>query len=147
MAYTVMYVTVALAVCVLTLDAIQAVRRYGRRSPAHADHSSVVARVAPRAAAEPAPTSIAPAPSHASAPSAPAASSAPSAEAPAAPSSWGEVALPLSAIGHRIFVDGRLVGESLRSLRLACGRHAVRVGSAGITRPVDVPCGGEVSFQ
>jgi hypothetical protein len=81
-------------------------------------------------------------------PPAPSASDLPSAtEGHAAiPATEGHVALPASVAGHRIFVDGHVVGEGLRDVRLRCGRHSVRIGSAGTTRRIDVPCGGEVTF-
>jgi serine/threonine protein kinase len=47
--------------------------------------------------------------------------------------------------GHRIFVDGRVVGESPSSAVVSCGTHNVQVGSAGTARSVVVPCGGSVS--
>jgi hypothetical protein len=59
----------------------------------------------------------------------------------------GQVALPSSVNGHRIFVDGRVVGESLRTLRLACGSHTVRIGSAGTNQQVVVPCGGQIALR
>lgn len=42
---------------------------------------------------------------------------------------------------HRIFVDGKVVGETPATVTLACGPHAVRLGSAGALQRVDVPCG------
>jgi hypothetical protein len=46
--------------------------------------------------------------------------------------------------GHRIFVDGRVVGESPSPAVVGCGSHSVQVGSAGTARTVVVPCGGSV---
>jgi hypothetical protein len=97
-----------------------------------------------------------------SAPSAIAASSvaaaparAPSASAPApvastqpSPSSTtGDVTLPPSAVGHRIFVDGRVVGEGAATLHLPCGVRTIRIGSGGSAQTVDVPCGGAVALS
>lgn len=43
---------------------------------------------------------------------------------------------------HRVFVDGRVVGETPGTFRIACGSHQVRLGSRGTIQNVDVPCGG-----
>jgi hypothetical protein len=57
----------------------------------------------------------------------------------------GIVELPRAAYGHRVFVDGKLVGDAMTtSLTLACGRHVVKIGSAGRDQEIDVPCGGRV---
>jgi len=45
--------------------------------------------------------------------------------------------------GHRIFVDGRVAGGGGAPIVVRCGKHAVRVGSRGVVRQVDVPCGGD----
>jgi hypothetical protein len=45
--------------------------------------------------------------------------------------------------GRRVFVDGRVVGQTPLAARVPCGRHTVRIGSTGGTLTVDVPCGGE----
>ena len=46
--------------------------------------------------------------------------------------------------GRRVFIDGRLAGEGPRTFSTSCGTHTVRVGSAGTTQSINVPCGGEV---
>jgi hypothetical protein len=51
----------------------------------------------------------------------------------------------LGAPNHRLFVDGHLARSP--SVVVHCGSHAVRVGSAGKTRMIDVPCGSEVSVR
>jgi hypothetical protein len=62
--------------------------------------------------------------------------------APAAlPIDVGELQPPASAAGHRIFVDGRTVSEGTDPIRVACGAHVIRVGSAGRTQRIQVPCG------
>ncbi|GAC1542096.1 MAG: hypothetical protein NVS3B10_06560 [Polyangiales bacterium] len=48
--------------------------------------------------------------------------------------------------GHRVFVDGRVVGEGPGPLEVPCGRHAVKVGSGGKTQSLDLPCGGETTL-
>jgi hypothetical protein len=60
------------------------------------------------------------------------------------PRGMGELRLPPSATGHRLFVDNRPVGDASSRVRVACGRHVVRVGSAGRKLTINVPCGGAV---
>lgn len=64
---------------------------------------------------------------------------------PSAPPNKGVLVFAPSASGHRIWVDGALVGEGRQTL--ACGLHSVKVGSAGRARTVNVPCGGEITFE
>jgi serine/threonine-protein kinase len=84
----------------------------------------------------PAPTTPPPPPSASAPPSAP----------PPAPSlaKAGLLLLPPRSAGHRIFVDGHVVGEGPRPYQVPCGARRVRVGSAGVERVVAVPCGGSV---
>ena len=56
----------------------------------------------------------------------------------------GALALPASAAGHRVFVDGRVVPSSLGTAVVDCGMHTVKVGHDGRDQTVDVPCGGRV---
>jgi eukaryotic-like serine/threonine-protein kinase len=98
-------------------------------------------------------------------PSGPAASSAPTAPAPApaAPTpppdptarpagsdpqataaGTGQLLTKASAGGHRIFVDDKVAGNSPDPVSVSCGKHTVRVGSAGTPRDVEVPCGGAI---
>jgi serine/threonine-protein kinase len=62
----------------------------------------------------------------------------------AAAAGLGDIFTAASAGGHRVFLDGRVVGESPASIRVRCGKHEVRVGGNGISQPVDIPCGGSV---
>lgn len=103
-----------------------------------------------------------PAPSAAPAPAAPATVAAvrppPSADDEAEPppekrpprggakATTGVLRPPASAKGHRVFVDGRVMGEGTAPITLPCGKHTVKVGSSGHAHPVDVPCGGEVKL-
>jgi hypothetical protein len=57
----------------------------------------------------------------------------------------GRLDLPRSANGHRVWVDGHLVGEPPAPIVVACGHHVVKVGSNGREQEVDVPCGGRIS--
>jgi hypothetical protein len=56
------------------------------------------------------------------------------------------VVLPRSSAGHRIFVDGHVVGSGPEPVTVKCGRHAVKIGSAGKPRIKDLPCGGEITL-
>jgi hypothetical protein len=101
--------------------------------------SATAAAVAPR----PTPSaSAAPAPSSTAAPSAPPA--APGGSAAAASQSSGStpgvLVVPASAGVHRVWVDGKLVGQSPLKLPTTCGPHTVQVGSSGKPYSVDVPC-------
>jgi tetratricopeptide (TPR) repeat protein len=58
--------------------------------------------------------------------------------------STGVLNTPESARGHRVFVDGRCRGGAGDPIKLPCGPHEVRVGSAGRKQQVVVPCGGEI---
>jgi hypothetical protein len=49
----------------------------------------------------------------------------------------------IGAEGHRLWIDGHL--EASFTAEVACGRHAVQVGSAGTPRDVEVRCGEEVT--
>lgn len=49
--------------------------------------------------------------------------------------------------GHRVYVDGRLVGESGRDMTLPCGAHKVKVGSQGTEKAVVLPCGGRLDVD
>jgi hypothetical protein len=56
----------------------------------------------------------------------------------------GTVLLPAWTRGRRVFVDSHVVGEGPEPLRLRCGQHTLRLGSAGEEQTVTVPCGGAV---
>lgn len=49
--------------------------------------------------------------------------------------------------GHRIFFDGRVLGEPPNPFTVRCGRHEIRIGSKGAPRNVDLPCGGEYALK
>jgi hypothetical protein len=49
--------------------------------------------------------------------------------------------------GHRVFVDGRVVGESPGTFRVSCGKHTVKVGSAGASQTVALTCGSSLELQ
>jgi len=57
----------------------------------------------------------------------------------------GEIVTPSSAHGHRVWVDGRIAAwSSGATLRVPCGTHVVRIGSAGESRSLVVACGARV---
>ncbi|HEY8073027.1 MAG TPA: DUF4388 domain-containing protein [Labilithrix sp.] len=63
---------------------------------------------------------------------------------PEIPSDRGLLDLPRAANGHRIYFEGRVVGEPPAIITVPCGRHTIRAGSAGRDQLVDIPCGGRV---
>jgi serine/threonine protein kinase len=84
----------------------------------------------------------APAPASALASASASASTAPADELPPG---TGRVKTSGAAPGRRIFVDERTVGQTPEAVVVKCGSRAIRLGSAGTTRTVDVPCGGEIT--
>jgi len=52
----------------------------------------------------------------------------------------------LAAPGHRIFVDGRAVAETPAAVEVGCGKHEIKLGSAGTPRTIDLPCGQELTI-
>jgi predicted acylesterase/phospholipase RssA len=60
------------------------------------------------------------------------------------PPTKGLVETPQSK-GHRIYVDGLVVGETPTPVLVNCGQHVVQVGTAGKEQSIDVPCGGAVT--
>jgi hypothetical protein len=62
---------------------------------------------------------------------------------PSIPLGMGLLNTTNAAPGHRIFVDGRTVGQTPQSVLVKCGRAAVKIGSAGHWRVLDLPCGKE----
>ncbi len=74
----------------------------------------------------------------------PAASAAPVATATTPDSTSGTLVTAPESVGHRVFVDGKLLGDAPQKVELSCGEHAVRVGSKGSLQKIQVPCGGEV---
>jgi hypothetical protein len=57
----------------------------------------------------------------------------------------GDIVCPSSATGHRVYFDGRVIGEGAKTYRVPCGAHVVKIGSAGVPRPILVPCGGTMT--
>jgi hypothetical protein len=63
---------------------------------------------------------------------------------PNAESTTGTVELAPWTKGHRIYLDGHVIGEGPGPLRVSCGPHVIRLGSAGRELSALVPCGGVV---
>ncbi len=115
-----------------------------RRGPAKGPADTGPPPIAP-IAASPRPTAAA----VSREPAAPEVPSAPSAASPAVPSvvvapTLATITVPPSRAGHRVWVDGRLVGQSPATFVVRCGSHAVRVGSQGRVQAIEVRCGTDV---
>ncbi|MDB4993870.1 MAG: serine/threonine protein kinase [Myxococcaceae bacterium] len=101
-----------------------------------------------RAAAASNPVAIAPPPAVSLArplptePTAPSSSGSDPASSPA--SDMGDLRAGATALEHRIFVDGKVVGEGPGVYRVKCGKRLIRVGSGDEEKELDVPCGGEL---
>src|SRR5690606_4304059 len=65
---------------------------------------------------------------------------------PAIDATRGELSLPPSADGHRVYVDGRMLGVPPAAIRVRCGQRTIKVGSQGREQSVAVPCGGAVEI-
>lgn len=63
------------------------------------------------------------------------------------PAAMGRVKTEGATPGRRIFVDQRTVGQTPEAVVVKCGVHRIRIGSAGKTTTVEVPCGGEVEVR
>ncbi len=42
-----------------------------------------------------------------------------------------------------VIVDGIVVGTTTKPVRVKCGTHSVKIGGKGVSRDLDLPCGGE----
>ena len=63
----------------------------------------------------------------------------------APPSDHGTLDTANAMAGRRVFVDGHVVGQTPAAMLVKCGPHKVKVGSAGHTRKIDIPCGGSIA--
>ncbi len=61
------------------------------------------------------------------------------------PPGSGRVKTTGTTAGRRIFVDDRTVGQTPDSVVVKCGARRIRLGSAGSTQAIEVPCGGETT--
>jgi hypothetical protein len=131
---------VAFAACAVLFAALAA--RPSIR-PARASTARFSAPAPAIALTSPAPALVPPPPDSAREPAPPTAPEA-TAIATSVPSTTGEIQTSARPLAHRVFVDGRFVGESGGTITLPCGEHSVRVGGAGKAQTVTVPCGGAV---
>ena len=113
---------------------------------ASATTSAVASRPTPSASVAAAPSSS-PAPSASVAATGPVPSSTavgsaapPASATPPAQGAPGVLVVPASAGSHRVWVDGKLVGQSPLKLNTTCGTHTVQVGSNGKPYSVEVAC-------
>lgn len=87
----------------------------------------------------------APPPSRAPSPTAsPTVNSPPPSATADSPSERGVLRVPPARAGHRVWIDGHLVGEAPGLFDVPCGPHTVRVGSRGAPQRVVVRCHEEV---
>ncbi len=117
--------------------------------PESASKTSLASRppIAPTAPL-PSPTPPAPAIPSSSPPLAPAPLAVATTAAPnAPPPDRATVTVPPERAGHRVWIDGRLVGQSPGTFKVRCGTHAVRVGSKGSLHRIHVDCGADVTVR
>ncbi|HTQ41589.1 MAG TPA: protein kinase [Polyangiaceae bacterium] len=119
------------AVCAAMVGLLLLPRRAGPQTKTQTQTQIAVAPSVEAPPQEPAVPSVDPAPS----------------EGLPAPASSGDLVCPAGGVSHRVYVDGRVVGESGQTFRMRCGQHVVRIGSAGRDQHVLVPCGGEIEIQ
>lgn len=50
-----------------------------------------------------------------------------------------------SVKGHRLYVDGKLLGDSDGPVVVECGTRIIKLGTAGYSKSIAVPCGGEIA--
>jgi hypothetical protein len=54
---------------------------------------------------------------------------------------------PASAVGRRVLLDGKLVGDAATRMTVPCGRRSLRLGKSGRDTLVEIPCGGELAVS
>ena len=59
----------------------------------------------------------------------------------------GTLHAPARAAQHRVYFDGRVIGEGEGDYKVACGTHTLRIGSRGDDVEVKVPCGGTLAIE
>jgi hypothetical protein len=67
--------------------------------------------------------------------------------APSVPITTTVVTFPRSSIGHRVWIDGVLVGSDGQVMNVKCGRRKIKIGSQGKLREVDLPCGRNATID
>jgi len=81
------------------------------------------------------------------APPASVSAAAPASSSPPLPSHMGRIVFGPARAGHRVWIDGQMMGESDAPKVVKCGKRHVRIGSSAGGQAVDVPCGGEVTLK
>lgn len=130
-------VAFAAAAAVLMLAVVATIAR--STAPQHHEHVAATAPQGPRPAMEPVATRSA---IDTAAPAFDGGAST-GAQAAAPCSSPGWVVVPPSRAGHRVWIDGRIVGQSPGRFLVSSGRHVVRVGSRGVERSIVLGCAEE----
>ena len=59
----------------------------------------------------------------------------------------GAIDVKPAAGEHRVFVDGRVVGNAPGTMVVDCGQHIVKIGHDGKEQAIEVPCGGRVEVS
>ena len=57
----------------------------------------------------------------------------------------GRVRTAGAAAGRRIFVDEKTVGQTPEAVVVKCGVRTIKLGSTGVARSIEVPCGAEIT--
>jgi hypothetical protein len=70
-----------------------------------------------------------------------------SASAPGVPSDRTLVIPPASSKGHRIYVDGHVIGNGPAPFKTKCGNHKLQFGSHGRPHMTDLPCGSRLTID
>jgi hypothetical protein len=63
------------------------------------------------------------------------------------PPDMGLLDTSASKPGHRIFIDERTVGETPSTVLVKCGAATVRIGSAGRSHALTIPCGEGIALD
>jgi hypothetical protein len=63
---------------------------------------------------------------------------------PSIPADMGILDASAAPAGHRIFVDGHMIGQTPQSGLVKCGSHQVHIGGAGRPHTIDIPCGSAI---
>lgn len=64
---------------------------------------------------------------------------------PSGEGTTGQLTVGTSAKGHRVFFDGKVLGE-MGTYTVPCGTHKVKVGSGGKEQTLTIPCGSSLSI-
>jgi hypothetical protein len=59
----------------------------------------------------------------------------------------GTIIAPNWTKGRRVWIDGKPVVGHAPKVEVLCGKHTVKIGAYSKTKPVDIPCGGEIKVN